>query len=668
MNLLAQTALLVALTSLGMGLSVLPRQLQNKLMLSFSAACSVVFAWSLLFFLEKVFGGGWFYYFHLLSGIWLGPACLYFIRVWIGRAPSGWTGRLSQAVWTLSWLSSVGLSVAWLGFWPQGGIAPSFLRDLMFFSPAPVVLQLLVILATRRPLPLREGVVFGGALAVLSLSTLDHVPWLGHVVPSLGNLLLCIYLILLGQAIRQQKLVDVPLLVTRFAVLLVLALLLTGLYLTLVSWIEHNPVLFFLNSFAASFLIVNLINPLQRWISALTDRVLASRDAEWRTRLERAMLEVRTASGISEWQNALAAGLEGALSCSAMKLVLIHRDIAERSSLLLDEIQSRREQGRLTILVDSLLQAEISRSSDQKLNARLEAVRAELRRGDFNAVLPVFDRRILGWVLVRLEMEGPGAAPKGLRTWRQLREVEEYLGEAGRNLALLLRIHDEAERERLATLGEMAAGLAHEIRNPLGAIQGAAQLLPETSELGPWTRIIREEVGRLNHVVSQFLVYSRKSPVESGCVEIGPWMKRSIERLRSGCSLSHPGTPVMVREWSDSGTPLAAEMDPEAIYRVLENLVHNSIQAGATEIEISSGTSADSQAVILEIRDNGRGIAPADFSKLFVPFFTTNPAGTGLGLSISQRIVESHGGRIEAVEVRGRGACFRIRLPLGGSE
>jgi signal transduction histidine kinase len=244
--------------------------------------------------------------------------------------------------------------------------------------------------------------------------------------------------------------------------------------------------------------------------------------------------------------------------------------------------------------------------------------------------------------------------------------VEEFLGESGRSLALLLRIHDEAERERLATLGEMAAGLAHEIRNPLGAIQGAAQLLPETSELGPWTRIIREEVARLNHVVSQFLVYSRKSSVDAGTVEVGSWLERTMERLRSGLSLSHPDSSVAIRTRSSSAAPLFAEMDPEAIFQVLENLVRNSIQAGATEIEISAGASGDAQGVILEILDNGRGIAPEDFQKLFVPFFTTNPSGTGLGLSISQRIVESHRGRIEAMKVRGRGACFRIRLPLGG--
>jgi signal transduction histidine kinase len=666
MNLLAQTALLVALTSLGMGLSVLPRQLQNKLMLSFSAACSVVFVWALLFFLEKVFGGGWFYYFHLLSGIWLGPACLFFVRIWIGRFPSGWIERVSSSLWTLSWVSAVGLSTAWLISWPQGGVAPSFLRDLMLFSPAPVVLQLLVILATRRPLPIREGIVFGGALAVLALSTLDHVPWLGHVIPSLGNLLLCVYLILLGQAIRQQKLVDVPLLVTRFFVLLILALLLTGLYLTLVAWIEHNPVLFFLNSFAASFLIVSLLGPLQRWVSALTDRVLASRDAEWRNRLERSMFEVRAARGISEWERALVAGLEGALSSSSMKVVLFHRDISERSSLVVDEIQSRREQGRLTILVDSLLQAEIERSSSTKLKSRLEALQQEFRRGEFSAVFPIFERQLLGWVLVRLESDRRGSVPRGLRTWRQLRDVEEFLGEAGRSLGLLLRVRDEAERERLATLGEMAAGLAHEIRNPLGAIQGAAQLLPENSELGPWTRIIREEVGRLNHVVSQFLVYSRKSPVEAGTVVVAPWLERAIERLRAGLSLSHPGSSVVIRALGSNSASLSAEMDPEAIFQVLENLVRNSIQAGANEIEISAGASGDAQGVILEIRDNGRGIAPEDFQKLFVPFFTTNPSGTGLGLSISQRIVESHRGRIEVVEVVGGGACFRIRLPLGG--
>ena len=319
MNLLAQTALLVALTSLGMGLSALPRQLQNKLIVSFSAACGVVFAWSLLFFLEQVFGGGGFYGLHLLSGIWLGPACLRFIRIWTGRFPEGWIAAVSQGLWGLSILSAVALSGAWVIAWSRGGVPPSFLRDLMLFSPAPVVLQLVVILATRRPLPLREVIVFGGAFAVLALSTMDHVPWLGHVVPSFGNLLLCVYLILLGQAIRQQKLLDLPLLVTRFVVLLVLALVLIGLYLLLVSWIEHRPALFFLNSFAVSFLILMLLNPLQRGVAALTGRVLAARDAEWRSLLEGARLEVRSARGLQEWERAVLAGIERTLAATGAK-------------------------------------------------------------------------------------------------------------------------------------------------------------------------------------------------------------------------------------------------------------------------------------------------------------------------------------------------------------
>ena len=667
MNILAQTALLVALTSLGMALAVPTRQLQNKLSLSFSALCGMVFFWSVFFFLEKVFGGGRFYSAHLLSGIWLGPACLFFLRIWIGRFSKSWIQSVASALWWVSLGGSVLLTLAWGFEVHQGEVSFPLLRDIMYFSPATVVLQLLVILATRRPLPLREGVVFGGALGVLALSTMDHLPWLGHVLPSLGNLLLCIYLILVGQAIRQQKLLDLPQLVTRFLVLLVLALILTGIYLLLVAWIEKNPALFFLNSFAVSFFVVMLLNPLQRWVSGLTDRLLASRDAEWLKRLERSKFELRSASGITPWEEALRRGLQQAVAANRVKIVLVHRDITEKPPLLLEESQARREAGRLSILVGSLLSAEIERTAKASERSKLESLVSELSVQGYSAFFPLVDSVVRGWIFLEMEFEpsreSEVARPqemRGISSWRQLRDVEGFLDEAARALSVVLRVRDEAERERLATLGEMAAGLAHEIRNPLGAIQGAAQLLPENSEVGPWTRVIRDEVARLNHVVTQFLLYSRKAAPVATPVELSAWLSRAVERLNSALALSNQRARVSL---GSASFGLVVDIDPEAIFQVLENLARNSVQAGASEIKILAEFAPQAQMVVLQIQDNGRGISSTDMKKLFVPFFTTNPSGTGLGLSISQRIIQGHHGVIEAVKSETSGACFRIQLP-----
>ncbi len=660
MNLLAQTALLVSLTSLGMAMSVLARRLQNRLLFSFSAMCGAVFVWSLSFFLEQVFAGGGYYAVHLLAGVWLGPVALHFLRIWVGRFPEGWIALVSRALWAVSLLSAVVLTVVWGLSWGRGGVAHDSILPVMLFSPITVVLQVFVILATRRPLSLRDGVIFGGALMVLALSTMDHVPWMGHLLPSLGNLLLCVYLILLGQAIRQQKLLDLPLLFTRFVVLLVLAVVLTGVYLLLVAWIKQNPVLFLLNSFAVSFLIVMLLNPLQRTVSALTDRLLAHRDADWRRRLEQSMQSLRSAADLQSWQEGLREGVSQALLPASLRLVLLHQDPAEAMGALSEEMRDRRDSGRLSVLVEPLLQAEIERTSSARVRLRLQAVLDDLRRTGANCVLPLFERQLLGWVLVDLsEVPRPRAA--GLQSWRQLREVEELLDEAGRSLALLLRVRDEAERERLATLGEMAAGLAHEIRNPLGAIQGAAELLPDEPAMAPWTRVIREEVARLNHVVSRFLVYSRRSSPELEAVRLDEWLHRAATRLESSVALSQPERSLAVR--CNDSPAIKVEMDPEAIIQVLENLVRNSADAGAREVSFSATLSRDGRWALIDVRDNGRGVSEEIRKKLFVPFFTTSHSGTGLGLSICQRILESHHGRIELLEGLATGACFRLRFP-----
>ncbi|MBU6375831.1 MAG: ATP-binding protein [Bdellovibrionales bacterium] len=668
MNILAQTALLVALTSLGMALSTPTRQLQNKLSLSFSVLCGMVFVWSLSFFLEKVFGGGRFYSAHLLSGIWLGPAGLFFLRIWIGRFPQLWAEFASRALWGLSLASATILGVAWTFGITQGEASLPLLKELMYFSPAPLVLQLVLILATRRPLPLREGVVFGGALFVLAFSTMDHVSWMGHVLPSLGNLLLCVYLILVGQAVAQQKFLDLPQLITRFVVLLVLALVLTGIYLLLVSWIEKNPALFFLNSFAVSFFVVMSLNPLQRWVSALTDRLLASRDADWLKSLEQSKLDLRSARTVLAWENEVRQALENALAANQIKVVLTHRDITENAPLLLAESQQRRQSGRLSILTQSLLRAEIDRTAKASERKRLGSVLDEFLLSPFSAFLPLIDSTIKGWIFLNMESEPSRETEKprgkhgtGINSWRQLRDVEHYLDDAARSLSMILRVRDEAERERLATLGEMAAGLAHEIRNPLGAIQGAAQLLPVNSEVGPWTQVIRDEVHRLNHVVSQFLTYSKKIAPVTAPVELHSWLIRAVERLNSAHQLSNIQAKVRLEKGPED---LIIEIDAEAIFQVLENLVRNSVQAGASEISIQAEFAHPAKVAVLLIRDNGRGISPDDFEKLFVPFFTTKPStGTGLGLSISQRIIQSHHGVIEPVSSESVGACFRIQLP-----
>ncbi|NDD91738.1 hypothetical protein EBZ37_06610, partial [bacterium] len=152
----------------------------------------------------------------------------------------------------------------------------------------------------------------------------------------------------------------------------------------------------------------------------------------------------------------------------------------------------------------------------------------------------------------------------------------------------------------------------------------------------------------------------RKAAPVATPVELSAWLSRAVERLNSALALSNQRARVSL---GSASFGLVVDIDPEAIFQVLENLARNSVQAGASEIKILAEFAPQAQMVVLQIQDNGRGISSTDMKKLFVPFFTTNPSGTGLGLSISQRIIQGHHGVIEAVKSETSGACFRIQLP-----
>ncbi|MBL8785717.1 MAG: hypothetical protein JNJ59_12485 [Deltaproteobacteria bacterium] len=236
------------------------------------------------------------------------------------------------------------------------------------------------------------------------------------------------------------------------------------------------------------------------------------------------------------------------------------------------------------------------------------------------------------------------------------------------------------ERDRLAAIGQMAAGLAHEIRNPLGAIKGSAQLLAEVdpAERGTFLQIIQEEVNRLDSVVSQFLTYARPLKGKRDMVDVNHVLERTLTLITAD---NHTSKVELV---TAPNLP-QIRSDPELIRQVALNLSRNAIEAMAPQgggkltiatamtwrsgSERSGGTRASGVAdpgsyIRIRFEDEGPGIPPEVMERLFIPFYTTKQTGTGLGLAICQRIVESLGGTIEVASRVGRGATFTVFLPV----
>jgi len=233
----------------------------------------------------------------------------------------------------------------------------------------------------------------------------------------------------------------------------------------------------------------------------------------------------------------------------------------------------------------------------------------------------------------------------------------------------------------------MAAGLAHEIRNPLGAIKGAAQLLTPASaasdggdghgvppEAREFLGIIVEEANRLNRVVSQFLDYARPYRGEPQPLDVNEVVRKTAQLvtpppLPSPESAEGPPPPVEVHLQLADELP-RARADAEQLRQVFLNLAINAVQAmpSGGKLTISTavrkgGRRGPAQVLEVRFRDTGVGIAPAELKNLFIPFYTTKDKGTGLGLPISQRIIENHGGTIEVRRRVGVGSTFTVVLP-----
>ena len=225
-------------------------------------------------------------------------------------------------------------------------------------------------------------------------------------------------------------------------------------------------------------------------------------------------------------------------------------------------------------------------------------------------------------------------------------------------------LDEKLEREKALLLEKMAPILAHEIRNPLGSIKGAAQVLrseAESAEQRNLLDVITEEVDRLNRVVTQFLDYARPYQPELQPRSINAVIEKVLTVIEANSISSridiqwelHPHLPPV-------------PMDQEQIHQVILNIVINAIEAmpdgGTLTVRTFRIDSATGDAVGISIRDTGQGIRRETLKQIFTPFFTTKERGVGLGLAVCQRIIRNHGGRIRVKSIPGKGTIFYIRL------
>jgi signal transduction histidine kinase len=523
----------------------------------------------------------------------------------------------------------------------------------------------------------------------------------GWPPPPFANVAMTIYLYFLSQTILRHRLLDLNELLGKIVVLASVGVVLALIYGVLVRWTGGASTgLFLFNTMVASFVILILFEPLK---AKVEEKVLAIFFAE-RFQFVQALAALRQRmAGIIDVRELGQVVLDGLYET---------RRVTHASIYLLadDGLGYRRLECRgpaPTPYIDAATVRPLVQSAQVGQKAQLVEL-VERRLAELRQLLPETDTETSALADERTRLSEIGAAMAAMRAGVTIpliasQRVVGFLcllddrvpeAFASDELAAMLEIGEQAaitiensrlyekmkERDRLAALGEMAAGLAHEIRNPLGAIKGAAQYL-DPSGMQPGDaeilNIIVEEVNRLDGVVAQFLDYSRPFPNASSgkfqSTDLNDVLWKTIKLIENDLPKN-----VAVELDLTPGLP-AVNADAEQIKQVFINLALNAVQAmpdggrltvrtrrphAPVELGLSESTprySADQ----IEVRfaDTGAGIPEDALDRIFIPFYTTKTKGTGLGLAISQRIVKGHGGTIDVQSRVGEGTEFVLRFP-----
>ncbi|AQQ53883.1 ATP-binding protein [Planococcus lenghuensis] len=218
------------------------------------------------------------------------------------------------------------------------------------------------------------------------------------------------------------------------------------------------------------------------------------------------------------------------------------------------------------------------------------------------------------------------------------------------------------QSEKLKLAGEMAAGVAHEIRNPMTVISGFVQMMHHDTghPYQPYTKLILSEIERINLIIGEFLILAKPQAVQFSKVSLRQTLEEIL--LLYGPEFNMQG--VIFREtWETEDFAVRGEKNQ--LKQVFINLIRNAIEALGNEGKISlHAEKAADRTVIIRLKDNGSGIPPEVLTKIFEPFYTTKSTGTGLGLIISQRIIQDHGGSLSVLSEQGKGTEVVVQLPL----
>ena len=460
--------------------------------------------------------------------------------------------------------------------------------------------------------------------------------------------------------------------------MLSLSTLVTIIYIMMLAWVGNRSELLLFNTFAASVLVFFTFEPLKQFTDTLVNRLLFRPTFALMKQLRSLRQRLRATMTPNELSKVVIDTLTQSRRFTHISLFVIDgTDLNFRNLGAEGPLQSksiRRDQDHLfldqlfnerILSTDRLQEALYDLSGSMEDSAQrtvIEHVIATMGRLNANVSFALIsERRLIGILNV--------ADQRSLEPFSSV-EIERIanaalsISAAFANSESVQRIRDQ---ERLSAVGEMATGMAHEIRNPLGAIKSAAQLLSpsvDDDESDTMLQIIVDEANRLDLVLSDFLLFARPSQADLAEVDVVELIERIHKLLEAEVN------DITLKVKTEGAIPTVLG-NRDQLHQVCLNLIRNAIQASTKEsseilVEVENVMErvgvTTRQRVQITFVDSGPGIPQADLSKLFVPFFTTKQSGTGLGLAISQRILAHHGSKIEVWSEMGVGTRMAFRL------
>ena len=698
MDVQAVSALLAALLILAIGASVLLRSRSDRMYTAFAAFTFVVSAWHLCSFIAAATSSPLMRWLSLWAAATIPPTAIRFYRIFLSQPSIGGPKRGPRV--TLAWTLLAYAALIWSALFNSIHESTYFLVPFgayVFGGLYRCVWDMFVQYraTTKRVERKRVGYLALGGFVATTLTLTDVLPRFGVAWPAIGNVLGILYLYFLSQTLFRYRLLDLNELVGKMAVLGTLVVLLSAVYGFLLYWVgegQRTEGLYLLNALVAAFVILILFEPVRNWLENGINRWLLRQRTELRGRLETVRRELPGVVDVADMVQRIMTALEESRRVTDAAVYLLDPDGAgfDRAGSLGQSAPERLDANAERALLDRVRAGyldldvlnreidELGQTPDgEAKRSALVALKTRAEELHASMILPLFGSAeteqgpwLLGLFCLRDDRTEGAFDADDLDVFRQL-----AIG-AARVIESSQAYERVKERDRLAALGEMAAGLAHEIRNPLGAIKGAAQLLMTSdgapphgasTETAEFLQIIVEEANRLNNVVTRFLDYARaERPGREGAdkVDLNAVVRKTIQLLQKDLP-----TKIELRVRTDEQLPMVAG-DPESLLQVFLNLGQNAIQAmpdGGT-LEILTTRRRRSrlgygQFCEVRFRDTGIGIPRDRLKKLFIPFYTTKQKGTGLGLAISHRIINQHAGTIEVRSTIGQGSTFSVFLP-----